>query len=57
MCIRDRCQQVLTALGKYDERWNGDVIQQVEAAAVDGQVTESSLLELPAVSEMSQTTA
>lgn len=51
------CQQVLTALGKYDERWNGDVIQQVEAAAVDGQVTESSLLELPAVSEMGQTPA
>ena len=51
------CQQVLTALGKYDERWNGDVIQQVEAAAQDGEVTESTLLELPAVKEMGQTAA
>lgn len=51
------CQQVLTALGKYDDRWHGDVMQQIEGAAEEGVVTESILLELPEVKGMVQTGA
>lgn len=49
------CQQVLTALGKYDDRWHGDVVQQVEAAAEEGVVTEAKLLGLSAVKGMVDT--
>jgi hypothetical protein len=52
------CKQVLTALGQYDDRWqHGDIMHQLEAAAVAGEVTESALLNIPAVKNMVQTAA
>lgn len=50
------CKHVLTALGKYDDKWQQtDVLQQVEAAAEEGKLTEAVLLEIPSIKGMAET--
>jgi ABC-type tungstate transport system permease subunit len=54
------CSNALAALGKYDERWRGDVIRQLEeGSATDGtdKVSYDTLMKLPAVKSMIQTPA
>ena len=49
----DLCRDVLTLLGKYDQRWNGDVLKQLdEQLHGSDKVSYNTLVELPAVKSL-----
>lgn len=51
----DLCRDVLTLLGKYDQRWEADVVQQLtEQLHGSDKVSYNSLVALPAVKALQE---